>query len=92
MTLVTSTHLSGLRPLGVGSQQVIDGYPQLVRVIESRLGAPAAGLFARPERRSDPSWIDWHSAYEGPVVPLNGELCLAQRQVPRPKHRRMSRR
>ncbi len=70
MTLVTSTHLSGLRPLGVGSQQVIDGYPQLVRVIESRLGAPVAGLFARPERRSDPSWIDWHSAYEGPVVPL----------------------
>jgi len=73
MTLVTSTHLSGLRPLGVGSQQVIDGYPHLARVIESRLGGPAAGLFARPERRSDPSWIDWHSAYEGPILPL-GEL------------------
>ena len=73
MTLVISTHLSGRRPLGVGSQQVIDGYPQLVRVIESRLGTQDARLFARPERRSDPSWIDWHSAYEGPVVPL-GEL------------------
>ena len=70
MTLVSSTHIAGLRPLGVGSQQVIDGYPQLVRVIESRLGPQAAGLFARPERRSDPSWIDWHSAYDGPVVPL----------------------
>jgi von Willebrand factor type A domain len=71
MTLVTSTHISGLRPLGVGSQQVIDGYPQLVRVIESRLGGKDAGLFARPERRSDPSWVDWHSAYEGPVAALS---------------------
>jgi von Willebrand factor type A domain len=78
MTLVISTHLSGRRPLGVGSQQVIDGYPQLVRVIESRLGSEDARLFARPERRSDPSWIDWHSTYEGPVIPL-GELPAERR-------------
>jgi Mg-chelatase subunit ChlD len=70
MTLVTATHLSGLRPLGVGSQQVIDGYQQLVRVIEDRLGPRDAGLLARPERRPDPSWIDWHTAYQGPVTPL----------------------
>ncbi len=78
MTLVTTTHLSGLRPLGVGSQQVIDGYPQLVQVIESRLGAADAALFARPERRSDAGWIDWHSAREGEVVPL-AELAPERR-------------
>lgn len=70
MTLVATTHLSGLRPLGVGSQQVIDGYPQLIRVIESRLGPRDASLLARPERRPDPSWIDWHSTYRGPVTSL----------------------
>ena len=78
MTLVTTTHLSGLRPLGVGSQQVIDGYPQLIRVIEDRLGPRDAALLARPERRSDPSWIDWHTAYQGPVTPL-ADLPLERR-------------
>jgi hypothetical protein len=78
MTLVTTTHLSGLRPLGVGSQQVIDGYPQLIRVIEDRLGPKDAALLARPERRPDPSWIDWHTAYQGPVTAL-AELPLERR-------------
>ena len=78
MTLVTTTHLSGLRPLGVGSQQVIDGYPQLIRVIEDRLGSKDAALLARPERRPDPSWIDWHTSYQGPVTPL-AELPLERR-------------
>src|SRR5262249_31892998 len=71
MTLVATTSLSGLRPLGVGSQQVIDGYPQLIRVIESRLGAEDAALCAPPDRRSDSSSIAWHSNRAGPVVPLS---------------------
>jgi hypothetical protein len=78
MTLVTTTHIVGRRPLGVGSQQVIDGYPQLIRVIESRLGAADAALFARPERRPDPSLIDWHTAPAGPAVPL-GQLSPDKR-------------
>jgi von Willebrand factor type A domain len=67
MTLVTSTRLAGVRPLGAYNQHVIDSYRQLVDVIRNRLGAAHADLFARPERQPSQSGIDWHTDLEGEV-------------------------
>jgi hypothetical protein len=67
MTLVTSTRLAGVRPLGLENQYVVDRYRQLVDVIRSRLGAAHADLFARPERQTSRAGIDWHTDLEGEV-------------------------
>ena len=67
MTLINSTRLAGVRPLGVENQQVIDNYRQLVSVIRSRLGAAHAELFARPERQPGRGAIDWHTEFEGEI-------------------------
>lgn len=67
MTLITSTRLVGVRPVGVENQRVIDIYRQLGSVIRSRLGAGHAELFARPERQTSGTAIDWHTDLEGEI-------------------------
>jgi hypothetical protein len=67
VTLVTSTGLAGVRPLGVENQQVVDNYRQLVSVIRSRLGRAHAELFTRPERQPGRGAIDWHTEFEGEI-------------------------
>ena len=65
--LITSTRLVGVRPVGVENQRVIDIYRQLVSVISSRLGAGHAEMFARPERQTSGTAIDWHTELEGDI-------------------------
>ncbi|MEB3323322.1 MAG: hypothetical protein VKI81_10915, partial [Synechococcaceae cyanobacterium] len=78
--LIKSTALTGVRPLGVQGQQVIDAHRQLTAVVRSRLGPEVAAMFARPERASDGASIDWYSEYAGEIRPLS-DLATAERQA-----------
>ena len=65
-TLIVTTR-SGVRPLGVRGEPLHNAASQLRRVIQRRLGRPAADLLADPQLHEDGHSIDWYAEGTGEV-------------------------
>ncbi len=62
---IGSSPLASLRALGVQGQQPVQNYPQLARLVSTRLSPRHALLFAEPVPDAATNRIDWYSAADG---------------------------
>ena len=65
--LVAETTLKGLRPLGIGGQQILDSWGKIDAYLRTSLGDAHADLFAEPQPTG--AGLTWFSGPEGDVIP-----------------------